>query len=128
MAESYLRLFTPEEANQALEKLRPVVSRMLEARARIVALQPSLASVLDKMLGNGGSRLTAELLEAFEELRQGVREIEATGVLVKDLETGLLDFPCERGGQVVFLCWRYGEPAVAHWHPVDAGFAGRRPL
>jgi hypothetical protein len=50
------------------------------------------------------------------------------GVVVKDLETGLLDFPTERDGEVVFLCWRYGEPSVAHWHSLDAGFAGRQPL
>jgi hypothetical protein len=50
------------------------------------------------------------------------------GVLVKDLETGLLDFPSERDGEIVFLCWRHGEPSVAHWHAVDAGFSGRQPL
>jgi hypothetical protein len=91
-------------------------------------MQPELAGVLDKLLGNGGSRMTAELLETFERLRRDVRAIEAMGVLVKDLETGLLDFPSERDGEIVFLCWRHGEPSVAHWHAVDAGFSGRQPL
>ncbi len=128
MAETFSRLFTLEEANHALVELRPIVARLIETRTDLVRLQPSLASVLEKMLGNGGSRLTAEMLETFERLRAAVRQIEAAGVLLKDMETGLLDFPAERDGEVVFLCWRHGEPAVAYWHGVDAGFAGRQPL
>jgi hypothetical protein len=128
MASTYDRLFSPEEANQMLETLRPLVADLMQARARLVEMQPALADVLEKLLGNGGSRLTAELLDTFERLRADVRAIEGKGVLVKDLETGLLDFPSERDGEIVFLCWRFGEPSVAHWHPVDAGFAGREPL
>jgi hypothetical protein len=128
MATPYARLFTPQEANRLLEELRPLVADLIQARARLLEMQPALAAVLEKMLGNGGSRLTADLLETFERLRADVRAIEAKGVLVKDLETGLLDFPSERDGEVVLLCWRFGEPSVTHWHSVDAGFAGRQPL
>jgi hypothetical protein len=128
MASTYDRLFSPEEANRLLETLRPLVSDLMQARARLLEMQPALAGVLEKLLGNGGSRLTAELLDTFERLRADVRAIEAEGVLVKDLETGLLDFPSEREGEIVFLCWRFGEPTVAHWHSVDTGFAGRQPL
>jgi hypothetical protein len=125
---TYDRLFTPAEANQVLDDLRPIVSDLMRARARLVEMQPALAPILEKLLGNGGNRVTAELLETFERLRADVRAIEARGVIVKDLESGLLDFPSERSGEVVFLCWRYGEASVAHWHPVDSGFAGRQPL
>jgi hypothetical protein len=111
-----------------LDDLRPIVAEVIASRARLLELQPSLAPVLEKLLGNGGSRLTAEMLETFERLRSAVGAIEAMGVLIKDLETGLIDFPSERRGDVVFLCWRYGEPAVAHWHAIDAGFSGRQPL
>jgi hypothetical protein len=128
MASTYDRLFSLEEANRLLETLRPLVSDLMQARARLLEMQPALAGVLEKLLGNGGSRLTAELLDTFERLRADVRAIEAEGVLVKDLETGLLDFPSEREGEIVFLCWRFGEPTVAHWHSVDTGFAGRQPL
>ena len=128
MEPSFDRLFTLTEANQTLEKLRPIVADLIQARARLLEMQPELAPVLQKMLGNGGSRLTAELLETFERLRADAQAIEAMGVLLKDLETGLLDFPSERDGQVVFLCWRYDEPSVTHWHAPDAGFAGRQPL
>lgn len=128
MALSFDRLFTPQEANQLLEELRPIVADLIQARARLLEIQPALAPVLEKMLGNGGSRLTAELLDTFERLRADVRAVEAMGVLVKDLETGLLDFPSQRDDQVIFLCWRYGEPSVGHWHTVDAGFSSRQPL
>jgi hypothetical protein len=128
MALSVDRLFTPQEANQLLVELRPIVADLIQARARLLEIQPALAPVLEKMLGNGGSRLTAELLDTFERLRADVRAVEAMGVLVKDLETGLLDFPSQRDDQVIFLCWRYGEPSVGHWHPVDAGFSSRQPL
>jgi hypothetical protein len=128
MGPSYDRLFTRDEADRLLAELRPIVADLIQARARLIEMQPELAGVLDKLLGNGGSRMTAELLETFERLRRDVRAIEAMGVLVKDLETGLLDFPSERDGEIVFLCWRHGEPSVAHWHAVDAGFSGRQPL
>ena len=128
MEPSFDRLFTLAEANQTLEKLRPIVADLIQARARLLEMQPSLAPALEKMLGNGGSRLTAELLETFERLRADASAIEAMGVLLKDMETGLLDFPSPRDGQIVFLCWRYGEPSVAHWHSIDAGFAGRQAI
>lgn len=128
MASSFAHLFTPEEANGLLAALIPQVEAMMSARARLVELQPSLAPVLEKLLGNGGSRISSVVLESFDRLRKAVRAIESQGVLIKDMETGLLDFPSERGGEVVLLCWRYGEPAVAHWHALDTGFAGRHPL
>ena len=128
MAQTFPRLYTLEEANRTLEDLRPLVAAVMTARARLVEMQPSLAPVLEKLLGNGGSRLTAEMLDTFERLRSAVGDIEAMGVLVKDLETGLIDFPSERAGEVVFLCWRYDEPDVAHWHTIDAGFSGRQAL
>ena len=128
MAPPFARLFTLDEANRLLDDLRPIVADLIQARAHLVEMQPALAPVLEKLLGNGGSRLTAELLETFERLHSDVRAIEAMGVVIKDLETGLLDFPSERDGDVVFLCWRYDELSVAHWHPIDTGFAGRQLL
>jgi hypothetical protein len=128
MEPTFDRLFTPQEANGLLGTLRPIVADLIQARARLLEMQPALAPVLEKMLGNGGSRLTAELLETFERLRADARSIEAMGVVLKDMETGLLDFPSERDGRIVFLCWRYDEPSVAYWHSIDAGFAGRQAL
>lgn len=128
MAQGFARLFTPDEATDRLPVLVPLVEEMMAARTRLVALQPELAPVLEKLLGNGGSRISAAVLESFDRLRASVRGLESHGVLVKDMERGLLDFPAERDGEIVFLCWLYGEKTVSHWHGVDAGFASRRPL
>ena len=128
MADTFSRLFTLDEANDLLTTLRPLVDEMVVCRARLVGLQPSLEPVLQKLLGNGGSKATGELLQVFERLRTAIRAIEATGVIVKDIHTGLIDFPSRRSDKTVFLCWRQGEPAVAYWHDLETGFASRQPL
>ena len=66
--------------------------------------------------------------EDFEQVRRRVKQITALGVEIKDINTGLVDFRARRDGREVYLCWRYDEPEVAHWHDLDAGFAGRQPL
>ncbi len=126
--EQYPHLFTPEEANALLEEIRPIVGEMLSARKEVLSLRPSLEGMLEKMIGNGGSRQAGELLEAFERLRNAVLRIQSKGVLVKDIQSGLLDFPSLREGRTVFLCWQYDEPGVAFWHELDTGFAGRKPI
>lgn len=121
-------MFTPQEANALLPDLQPEVRRMLEGREQILELRPDLEPTLEQAVGNGHSDLTPEVMDAFEQVRTAVEAIQGHGVLVKDVNTGLLDFPSERGGNVVFLCWRHGEPRVEHWHEVDAGYSGRQPL
>jgi hypothetical protein len=128
MSEGYARLFTLQEANDLLEEIRPLVSSLLAAREQVVRLQPSLEPVLEKAVGNGGGQAAGEALELLHQIRRTIEEINSHGVLVKDIQLGLLDFPSEREGRVVFLCWRHGEPNVGHWHEVDAGFVGRKPL
>lgn len=128
MPQRYPRLFTPQEANALLPDLQPEVRRMLAGREHILRLRPDLEPMLEKAIGNGHHDLTPEVMEAFEQVRQAVEAIQGHGVLVKDVNTGLLDFPSEREGDVVFLCWRHGEPRVEHWHEVDDGYTGRQPL
>ena len=70
----------------------------------------------------------AEMEDHLKLVRESVAEIDAIGVQVKDLETGLLDFPCRVDDQVVLLCWRMGETAIEHWHTVESGFQGRQPV
>ena len=122
------RYFTLEEANALLPTIRRRVAALLEAREKIVAAQPELWPVLEKSVGNGGSKKAGAMLAHFETIQRNVKAIEALGVLIKDLNTGLLDFLAERDGREVYLCWKYDEPRVAHWHDLDAGFAGRQPL
>lgn len=122
------RYFTLEEANALLEELLPVIEDVMAIRNRIIEIRPELESGLEKALGNGGSQATGELLGLMSRVSRLVDQIQTTGVLVKDLDRALLDFPSDRDGQAVFLCWQYGEPTIAYWHDIEAGFAGREPL
>jgi len=126
--QEFPRLFTQDQANELLVTLRPLVDKLIETRDQIVAIRPDLESGVQKALGNGGSRATGELLRLFRRVDRLINEVHSHGVLVKDLDQGLLDFPAELEGRVVLLCWKHGEPSVSHWHDMDAGFAGRRPL
>lgn len=122
------RYFTVEQANALLPTIRPMVAALLEARQRIVDVQPELWPVLEKAVGNGGSAKAAAVLTDFEIVDKNVKAITALGLEMKDVNSGLVDFLAERDGREVYLCWRYNEPKVAHWHDLEAGFAGRRPL
>jgi hypothetical protein len=129
------RLFTMPEANALLPALEPVVARMREAarpRPDAAAILESFASRLDVSGGGRPDEREAagqrELGEAIEQLRSSLAELEELGVQVKDPVRGLLDFPSDRAGEIVELCWLHGEPAVTHWHRIGEGFAGRRPI
>jgi hypothetical protein len=129
------RLFTPDDANAALEELRPVAERMVDRRRALVAAQRRQAKLVARIAGNGGDiapgevRAAAEeVVETAESVAECVRRINEAGVQVKDLDEGLLDFPAERDGADILLCWKVGEPEVAFWHGADEGFAGRKPL
>ena len=122
------RYYTVEEANALLPSLRSVVKELLEARQRIVEAQPELWPTLEKAVGNGGSRKAGAVLADFEKIQRAVKAIEGLGLQLKDINTGLIDFLSERDGREVYLCWRFDEPRVAHWHDLDTGFAGRQPL
>src|SRR3989338_1655255 len=120
------RYFTAAQANALLPTLRALVAEMLTARNRIAAAEPDLWPVLEKAVGNGGSKKAGAVLVDFEKVQKNVKAIEALGIHVKDINTGLVDFPAQREGRDAYLCWRYDEPSVAHWHNLDAGFGGRQ--
>ncbi len=122
------RYYTTDEANALLPTLRPMVAGMLEARQRIVDAQPDLWPMLEKAMGNGGSKKAGAVLADFETIQKAVQAIEGFGLQLKDLNTGLIDFLSQRNGREVWLCWRFDEPSVAHWHDLDSGFSGRQPL
>ncbi|HXV95365.1 MAG TPA: DUF2203 domain-containing protein [Gaiellaceae bacterium] len=132
-----MRLFTPEEANAALPDVRRLAQRMVDERRALVALGEELEAVQALIGGNGGSLdpgRVGELQEAVAHAAAGlagvVDEIQELGVQVKDLDRGLVDFPARHpeSGDTVLLCWELGEPDVAHWHDLEEGFAGRKPL
>ena len=96
-------------------------------RARAVVLA-SAEHVRGSVAGNGGGKPAGEYAEALELLRKETERLSGEGILLRDIDSGLLDFPAERDGAPVFLCWQLGEDEVGSWHPVDTGFSGRRPL
>jgi hypothetical protein len=119
------RLFTVDEANAMLADLRPTLEGMREARRIVLA---SAEHVRGSVAGNGGGKPAGEYADALELLGRETERLSAEGILIRDVDAGLVDFPSERDGQPVFLCWKLGEDEVGYWHPVDTGFSGRRPL
>lgn len=120
--------FTVEEANAIIQQIRPLVKEMLEIRQALVNRQPDVWPVIQKALGNGGSRAASHAAAEMARLETLLREIQASGAEVKDINTGLLDFRSRRSEREVYLCWRYDEERIQYWHDLDAGFAGRQPL
>ncbi|HJW83547.1 MAG TPA: DUF2203 domain-containing protein [Anaerolineae bacterium] len=122
------RHFSVDEANALLPRVRSLVESVLAARQRILDAQPEVWPVLQKAIGNGGSQKAGELVEEIKRIERGIKAIQDLGAVVKDINTGLIDFPAVRGGREVFLCWRYDEPRVGFWHELHTGFDGRQPL
>jgi hypothetical protein len=138
------RLFTPDEVNRLIPRLTALLDTAMERYRQAVALQERLREERTRRAEAGGEAVAAQidrttgqaLAERLDglgiELRQAIGEIEALGGVVKDLGTGLVDFPGHGPGEhrerVVNLCWRYGEAAVEFWHGMDEGFAQRKPL
>ena len=129
------RYFTLEEANEALTELRPLAEEMVSRRRELVEAQGLRAALGAQVGTNGGDLTPSDFAEADAELEQAaaaladcVERIQAAGVLVKDLDRGLLDFPALRGDDEILLCWHVGEDDIQYWHGVDEGFAGRKPL
>jgi hypothetical protein len=130
-----MRHFTPEEANAALEQVRPLVEQLVAGREEHALAVERQEELERKIRGNGGGIPPAELAAATAEvdalarrLARLVDEIASHGAQVKDLDSGLVDFPALRRGETVLLCWQLGEDDIAWWHRVDDGFDGRRPL
>ncbi len=129
------RSFTPSEANSALEEVRPVAERLVALRARMRELEREQGELVTAIGGNGGGYAATDLNAAQSELSglaeaaiACVERLEELGVTIKDLDLGLLDFPAEREGEDVLLCWHVGEDSVAFWHGLDEGYAGRKPI
>src|SRR5438067_12626890 len=129
------RTFTPDEANAALAEVRLLAERMVAARHELADAQRRHAELLATIASNGGGVDASELAEAGGEVERlagevvgAVQQIQDLGAVVKDVDTGLVDFPAVHRGRDVLLCWRLGEDEVGYWHDLESGFAGRRPL
>lgn len=130
-----MTLFTIEEAEALLPQLREILADMQRCKAAIDDVRGDLGQAAQSATGNGHVRDEASLAEKrrraesfVEQLNQGLAKINELGVELKDIDQGLLDFPHEREGRVVNLCWKLGEARIEWWHEIDSGFAGRQPL
>jgi hypothetical protein len=126
------KTFLLDEANAIVPRFQLLMEKLqrgalqlnaeIETLARETGIEPS-ALTPDDLLR---TRPTARML--IEELDAIVHEIEESGAYLKDVQLGLVDFPSERDGEIVYLCWQFGEPEVAFWHRTEDGFAGRQAL
>ena len=131
-----MKTFTLDEALALLPVLESLLKRALESKAAAEAVEEQIAELHRRIYLAGGMRVDvqqvarqrAEMEAHMQRVRESVAEIDSVGVQVKDLEAGLLDFPCRMDEEVVLLCWRMGEPTIEHWHTVESGFQGRQPL
>jgi hypothetical protein len=121
------RHYTTDEANLLLPAVGRVVRRIRDARRRL-ALEGFDAEFTTRAELTGGAWPGREHAAAALEVALGFDHPEALDVVVRDLERGLIDFPSLLGGEEVYLCWLLDEPTVGHWHAVESGFGGRRPL
>ena len=122
-------MFTPQEASKLLPDIKPKIKELIEKK-RVVA---KLHNEIEKynLFGFRTAEVAgkaAELDALVEDMTRKVSELEDFGVEVKDLDYGLVDFPAEKYGESVMLCWRYGEAEVAFWHKLDEGYNGRKSL
>ena len=130
------RTFTLEEAQSLLPVLESLLRTAIDGKKLIEEVDAELQAVGHRVFLNGGTSLNivhlarrkAEREKTIQRVKDTLAEIDATGVQVKDLDIGLLDFPCKVEGRTVLLCWKLGEKGITHWHCTSEGFAGRKPI
>jgi hypothetical protein len=120
------------EARALVPQLRQALRALQQRRGELARETEALEQLTAAMRGNGHAAEARQrelrVGDLTASIRRGLRRLARQGIEVKDLDSGLVDFPSLRDGRVVYLCWRVDEPTVAYWHELDAGFAGRRPL
>ena len=119
------RLYTIEEANALLSDLRERLVRIRDARQVLFRS----AEVVKEQVSTdgGGTHGGRDYWQAQSTLRAEIERLAEENIVLRDPESGLVDFPGEREGRRVWLCWRAGEERVEHWHELDTGFIGRQP-
>lgn len=130
------RTFTLEEAQSLLPVLESLLRTSIDGKTLIESVDSELQELAHRVFLHGGilvnivhmARRKAEREKAIQRVKDALAEIDSIGVQVKDLDIGLLDFPCEVEGRTVLLCWKLGEKSITHWHGVSEGFAGRKPI
>lgn len=130
------RTFTLEEAQALLPVLESLLRTAITSKKTMEEVDAELQALAHRVFLNGGTfldvvplaRRKAERGKAEQRAKDALAEIDSIGVQVKDLDIGLLDFPCVVEGQIILLCWKLGEKSITHWHGTQEGFAGRKPI
>lgn len=130
------RTFTLDEAQTLLPVLESLLRSIISAKKLMDEIDAEQQAMNHRIFLNGGMHLNivplarrkAERTKAEQRAKDALAEIDSIGVQVKDVEIGLLDFPCEIDGQIILLCWKLGEKSITHWHGTQEGFAGRKPI
>src|SRR5580704_7832333 len=130
------RTFTLDESQTLLPVLESLLRTAIAAKKLMDEVEAEHQALAHRIFLNGGmfidvvplARRKAERAKAEQRAKDALAEIDAIGVQVKDLNTGLLDFPCEVEGRIILLCWKLGEKSITHWHGTEEGFAGRKPI
>ena len=130
------RTFTLDEAQMLLPILESLLRHAIVGKKLIEEVDTELQEMAHRVFLNGGTLLNvvhlarrkAEREKAIRRIKDALAEIDATGVQVKDLDIGLLDFPCKVEGEILLLCWKLGETTITHWHGTNEGFASRKPI
>jgi hypothetical protein len=131
-----MKTFTLDEAQSLLPVLEALLKRAREGKEAAERVESDLGDLSRRIFLSGGmkvdivtvARQRAEMEGHLQRVRESIAEIDSIGVQVKDLEAGLLDFPFRLDDQVVLLCWRLGEATIEHWHTVESGYQGRKPV
>ena len=130
------RTFTLDEAQDLLPVLESLLRTSLDGKKFVESVDGEFQQLAHRVFLQGGlavnivhmARRKAEREKTIQRVKDALAEIDSTGVQVKDLDIGLLDFPCEVDGRTVLLCWKLGERSITHWHGVSEGFGGRKPI
>jgi hypothetical protein len=131
-----MKTFTIDEAQSKLPVVESLLKRAIENKQAAEAIEAELSSLSRRIHLAGGMHVDigkvaarrSEMEQHIQRARETVQEIDEIGVQIKDLDTGLLDFPCNIDGEIVLLCWKSGEAAIEHWHTIESGFKGRQPI
>ena len=131
-----MKTFTLDEAQSLLPVLESLLKRAIDGKRAAEEVETQLSELSKRIYISGGMRVNlpqvarqrAEMESHLQRVQESISEIDSIGVQVKDLDSGLLDFPFRLDEDIVLLCWRMGESAIEHWHTLESGYQGRKPV
>jgi len=136
MADEESKLFSLSEAERLRVQVEPLLIEAMELRGKLAEVEEHLVLLADRIQRSGGllpplekaAKWRMERNRLVSAIHDALERIHSTGCIVKDLETGLLDFPARLNGESVYYCWKLGEDRIRFYHRQDEGFAGRKPI